>query len=186
VLALQGAFAAHSRVLTELGVEVVEVRRPDHLAGLDALVMPGGESTTMSHMLGKSELFDPIAAELADGLAVLGTCAGLILMATEVVDGRSDQKSFGAIELRVRRNGYGRQRESFETELDLGDPEGGPFPAVFIRAPVVEAVGESVTVLATFDGRPVLCQSNAIMVASFHPELSNDNRVHEMFLDSIA
>jgi 5'-phosphate synthase pdxT subunit len=186
VLALQGAFAAHGRVLADLGAEALEIRRPEQLDGLDALVMPGGESTTMSHMLGQAGLFDPIAAKLAEGMPVLGTCAGMILLAREVVDGRPDQRSFGAIDIKVRRNGYGRQRDSFEIDLDIGDDEGRLFPAVFIRAPVVEEVGAGVAVLAQLDGRPVLCRENAMMVASFHPELSNDYRVHQKFLENIA
>ena len=141
VLALQGAFAAHARVLAELDADPVEVRTPAQLERVDALVMPGGESTTMSFLLESSGLFDPIAKRLADGLPVLGTCAGMILLSVEVLDGRSDQRSFGAIDLAVRRNAYGRQVDSFETDLDvpeLGDP---PFRAVFIRAPGVERVG---------------------------------------------
>jgi len=183
VLALQGAFAAHARVLSQLGAESVEVRTPAALEGLDGLVLPGGESTTMSQLLDQTGLFDPLSQRLADGLAVLGTCAGMILLASEVVDGRPDQRSFGAIDIRVRRNGYGRQRDSFESDIDLGAD--GPFHAVFIRAPIVEAVGQGVEVLASFDGHPVLCRRGSITVASFHPELSNDTRVHEQFLNTI-
>jgi 5'-phosphate synthase pdxT subunit len=183
VLALQGAFAAHARVLTALGAESVEVRTPEDLDGLDAMVLPGGESTTMSQLLERTGLFDPLAGLLAEGLPVLGTCAGMILLATEVVDGRSDQRSFGAIDLRVRRNGYGRQRDSFESDVTVDD--GSPFHAVFIRAPIVEATGDGVEVLATFDGHPVLCRAGAVTVASFHPELSQDPRVHEQFLTTI-
>ncbi|MCU1346960.1 MAG: pdxT [Acidimicrobiia bacterium] len=185
VLALQGAFAAHARMLSELGAEAIEVRTPAALDGLDGLVLPGGESTTMSQLLDKTGLFEPIAALLAEGLPVLGTCAGMILLASEVVDGREDQRSFSAIDLRVRRNGYGRQRDSFETELRWGSDSEPAFHAVFIRAPVVEAVGADVEVLSSFDGHPVLCRSGAVTVASFHPELSNDPRVHEQFLNTI-
>ena len=185
VLALQGAFAAHARVLAELDADPVEVRTPAQLERVDALVMPGGESTTMSFLLESSGLFDPIAKRLADGLPVLGTCAGMILLSTEVLDGRSDQRSFGAIDLAVRRNAYGRQVDSFETDLDvpeLGDP---PFHAVFIRAPGVERVGPDVEALAEWDGRVVLARQGPITVAAFHPELSGDPRIHARFLQEV-
>jgi len=185
VLALQGAFAAHARVLAELDADPVEVRTPAQLARVDALVMPGGESTTMSFLLESSGLFDPIAKRLADGLPVLGTCAGMILLSAEVLDGRSDQRSFGAIDLAVRRNAYGRQVDSFETDLDvpeLGDP---PFHAVFIRAPGVERVGPDVEALAERDGRVVLARQGPITVAAFHPELSGDPRIHARFLQEV-
>jgi 5'-phosphate synthase pdxT subunit len=184
VLALQGAFAAHARVLEGLGAEAVEVRTPAGLDGLDGVVLPGGESTTMSQLLINTGLFDPLAALVTGGLPVLGTCAGMILLATDVVDGRADQRSFGAIDMRVRRNGYGRQRDSFETDIDIA-ADGVPFHAVFIRAPLVEAVGATVEVVATFDGHPVLCRRGSVTVASFHPELSGDSRVHEQFLKTI-
>jgi 5'-phosphate synthase pdxT subunit len=182
VLALQGAFAAHARVLESLGAEAVEVRTPAGLDGLDGVVLPGGESTTMSQLLINTGLFEPLSKLVAGGLPVLGTCAGMILLATEVVDGRADQRSFGAIDMRVRRNGYGRQRDSFETDIDIG---GQQFHAVFIRAPIVEAVGDRVQVVATFDGHPVLCRSGSVTVASFHPELSDNSRVHQEFLKTI-
>ena len=183
VLALQGAFAAHARAFTELGAEAVEVRRPDQLEGVDGLVMPGGESTTMSMLLESSGLFDPIAKRLADRLPVLGTCAGMILLAAEVVDGRPDQRSFGAIDLTVRRNAYGRQVDSFETDLDVPELGDRPFHAVFIRAPGVDRAGPDVDVLASWDGRPVLARQGAVTVASFHPELSGDGRLHSRFLE---
>ncbi len=169
VLALQGAFAAHARVLTDLGADAVEVRRPDQLDGVDALVMPGGESTTMSMLLESSGLFDPLAKRLADGLPVLGTCAGMILLAVEVVDGRPDQRSFGAIDLTVRRNAYGRQVDSFETDLDVPELGPAPFHAVFIRAPGVDRAGADVDVLASWEDRPVLARQGAVTVAAFHP-----------------
>jgi len=186
VLALQGAFAAHARVLAELDADPVEVRTPAQLERVDALVMPGGESTTMSFLLESSGLFDPIAKRLADGLPVLGTCAGMILLSAEVLDGRSDQRSFGAIDLAVRRNAYGRQVDSFETDLDvpeLGDP---PFHAVFIRAPGVERVGPDVEAMAELDGRVVLARQGPIIVAAFHPELSGDQRIHARFLQEVC
>jgi 5'-phosphate synthase pdxT subunit len=182
VLALQGAFREHREVLDALGVESVEVRTPAELGALDALILPGGESTTMSQLLDSSGVRAPLAELLADGLPVLGTCAGMILLAREVVDGRPDQESFGAIDVAVRRNAYGRQRDSFEADLAVDGLRGGPFPGVFIRAPRIETVGERVDVLALHDGVPVLARQGAVVVASFHPELSGDLRLHEWFL----
>jgi len=182
VLALQGAFDRHVQVLEGLGASGIEVRTPGDLASVDALVMPGGESTTMSMLLDSSGLRRPISERLSGGLPVLGTCAGMILLAARVADGRSDQRSFGAIDLDVRRNGYGRQVDSFEAELKVaGLAE--PFHGVFIRAPVVERIGEDVEVLARVDGSPVLCRHGTVLVAAFHPEMSNDDRIHGCFLD---
>jgi 5'-phosphate synthase pdxT subunit len=185
VLALQGAFGAHRRVLTELGARVAEVRTPADLDGVDALVMPGGESTTMSMLLESSGLFDPIAKRLDDGMAVFGTCAGMILLARQVLDGRADQRSFGVVDLVVRRNGYGRQIDSFESDLAVEGLDGGPFHAVFIRAPLVESVAPEVEVLARYDGHPVLARQGRVLVAAFHPELSGDGRLHQSFLRSV-
>lgn len=184
VLALQGAFAEHCVALGRLGCLAVAVRTPTQLASVDALAMPGGESTTMSKLLASSGLFDALTDRLADGFPVFGTCAGMILLAREIVDGRPDQRSFDAIDLRVRRNGYGRQVDSFETDLGVtGLTE--PFRAVFIRAPKVETCGPSVAVLATCDDTPVLVcggEHGNIMCASFHPELTSDVRIHQLFL----
>lgn len=182
VLALQGAFARHSEVLTGLGAVPLEVRTPGDLDAVDAMVVPGGESTTMSMLLDSSGLRPSLAERLADGLPVLGTCAGMILLAVRVTDGRDDQRSFGAIDIDVRRNGYGRQVDSFEDQLSVTGLD-GPFHGVFIRAPVVERVGSDVEVLATVDGVPVLCREDAVLVSSFHPEMSGDGRIHERFLD---
>ena len=189
VLALQGAFDAHARVLTELGADTLEVRTPDDLAQVDALVMPGGESTTMSRLLGTAGLFEPLAARLATGMPVFGTCAGMILLATDVVDGRPDQRSFAAVDLAVRRNGYGRQVDSFEADIVVEGVQAEgldrPVHAVFIRAPKVESVGPHATVLARHDGVPVLVRQGSVLVASFHPELTGDRRLHAMFLDIV-
>jgi len=182
VLALQGAFARHSEVLTGLGAVPLEVRTPGDLDAVDAMVVPGGESTTMSMLLDSSGLQPSLAERLADGLPVLGTCAGMILLAVRVTDGRDDQRSFGAIDIDVRRNGYGRQVDSFEDQLSVTGLD-APFHGVFIRAPVVERVGSDVEVLATVDGVPVLCREGAVLVSSFHPEMSGDGRIHERFLD---
>jgi 5'-phosphate synthase pdxT subunit len=185
VLALQGASARHVEALTEVGAEAVPVRTPADLDRLDGLVIPGGESTTISHLLGTSGLHQPLADALADGLPALGTCAGMILLAADVTDGRADQRSFGAIDIGVRRNAFGRQNDSFEAELDLVGIEGGPMHAVFIRAPVVDRVGAGVEVLASVDAGPVVCRSGAIMVCSFHPELGEDRRLHATFLEGV-
>ena len=184
VLALQGAFAAHVERLRSLGVDAVEVRTPRQLERVDALVMPGGESTTMSNLLGSTGLFDPIAARLDDGMPVFGTCAGMILLADKILDGRDDQQHFGVLDVTVRRNGYGRQIDSFEIELELaGDP--APFHGVFIRAPRVEAVGPDVDVLASYDGDPVLVRQGRLLAACFHPELTADARLHASFVELI-
>jgi 5'-phosphate synthase pdxT subunit len=182
VLALQGAFARHCEVLTALGAAPLEVRTPVDLEAVDAMVMPGGESTTMSMLLDSSGLRTPLAGRMADGLPVLGTCAGMILLAVRVTDGRPDQRSFAAIDIDVRRNGYGRQVDSFEDEFPVAGLD-GPFHGVFIRAPVVERVGPTVEVLARVDKIPVLCREGSVLVSSFHPEMSGDGRIHERFLD---
>jgi 5'-phosphate synthase pdxT subunit len=184
VLSLQGAFAAHQRALEAAGASTRQVRKPADLDGIDALVMPGGESTTMSRLLVTSGLFDDVKGLISDGLPVFGTCAGLILLATEVLDGRDDQLSFGALDVTVQRNGYGRQIDSFEADLDVADFD-APFHAVFIRAPKVVAVGANVEVLAEYDGVPVVARQGHVMVASFHPELTADARLHARFLQEV-
>ena len=182
VLALQGAFAQHAQVLVALAAAPVEVRCPADLADVDAMVLPGGESTTMSMLLDSSGLRQPVADRLANGMPTFGTCAGMILLAARLADGRCDQRPFGAIDLDVRRNGYGRQIDSFEKDLVVTGLD-VPFHGVFIRAPVVDRVGDDVEVLATIDGAPVLCLQGAVMVSSFHPEMSGDARIHARFLD---
>ena len=186
VLALQGAFHSHQTLLDELGSSTLQVRTPSDLERVDALVMPGGESTTMSRLLATSGLFDPIAARLANGMPVFGTCAGMILLATEIIDGRPDQRAFGAVDISVQRNGYGRQLDSFETDIHVPGLGIGsaPFHGVFIRAPKVVRLGTDVDVLAEHNGVPVLLRSGPITVASFHPELASDARVHAQFIDS--
>ena len=191
ILALQGAVEPHARSLARLGSTPVEVRRPHDLDGLDAIVVPGGESTTISMLLERQELFEPLSTLLAAGLPALGTCAGMILLSSRVLDGRSDQRSFAAIDLVVRRNAFGRQVDSFEADLDIsGLAEAGldpsPFHAVFIRAPVVADVGPGVEVLATVGQAPVLCRQGCVIVSSFHPELSDDLRIHQLLLSAVA
>ena len=183
VLALQGAFAAHSECLSSIGVQSVEVRTSEQLSSVDALLMPGGESSTMSQLLESSGLFDAIATRIANGMPVFGTCAGMILLASEILDGRSDQRNFFAIDISVRRNAFGRQVDSFESTIstDVGD-----FQGVFIRAPRIERVGADVQVLGSIGDEPVLVRQGNLLAASFHPELSNDARLHEYFVSVIA
>ena len=183
VLALQGAFRAHIDACTELGVDAVEVRTAAHLDGCTRLIIPGGESTTMSMMLDRNDLREPLAERIDAGMPVFGTCAGMILLASEVSDGRDDQRSFDAIDIAVRRNGYGRQNQSFSDAISLADVDGGDaaFHAVFIRAPRVERIGDDVEVLARYDDEAVLCRQGPVLVAAFHPELSPDRRLHRYF-----
>jgi 5'-phosphate synthase pdxT subunit len=187
ILALQGAVGAHAEAFRRLDVDSRPVRSPADLDRVEMLVLPGGESTTMSLLLASSGLIDPIRQRLEAGMPAFGTCAGMILLARDIRDGRPDQRQLDAIDLTVRRNAFGRQIQSFETELDV-DGLDRPFHAVFIRAPAVERVGEGVEVLASVegaDGRPraVLCRQRQILVAAFHPELSGDPRLHELFLE---
>ncbi len=184
VLALQGAFAAHASALQRLGATTVEVRVAADLEQCDALVLPGGESTTMSQLLETSQLFDPLAERIATGTPVFGTCAGMILLSKGIADGRPDQRSFAALDIDVQRNGFGRQRDSFETEIDVLGLDRA-FHAVFIRAPRISRIGSQIETLATHGGEPVLVRSKTIMAASFHPELADDDRVHQLFLTMV-
>ncbi|MGZ4683913.1 MAG: pyridoxal 5'-phosphate synthase glutaminase subunit PdxT [Acidimicrobiales bacterium] len=170
--------------MARLGVVGREVRTAADLADLDALVIPGGESTTISRLLEVNRLFEPLAERLDSGLPVLGTCAGMILLADAIIDGRTDQRPLAAIDIDVRRNAFGRQIDSFEADLPITGLD-RPLHAVFIRAPLVERVGADVEVLAAVDGRPVCCRQGAVMVSSFHPELSDDPRLHELFLSGL-
>jgi pyridoxal 5'-phosphate synthase pdxT subunit len=186
VLDLQGDVREHVAALAEVGCETRLIKRPDDLDGLAGLVLPGGESTTLSMLLESSGLFDPLTARIGAAdrpLPVLGTCAGLVLVACQVLDGRPDQRTFGALDAVVRRNGYGRQEQSFEAELVLGSGDGPPLPTVFIRAPLVVSVGEGVDVLSTLDGAPVLVRQGPVLASSFHPELTSDRRIHRIFAE---
>jgi 5'-phosphate synthase pdxT subunit len=183
VLALQGAFREHMAAMRRLGREVAVVRDPDELEGVDALVMPGGESTTMDKLMRKFGLQGPIRRRLQSGMPVLATCAGLILLATEVLDGLPDQDSLRVLPLTARRNAYGRQPDSFEADLEVSGLD-RPFPGIFIRAPVIERVGGDVEVLATVDGHPVAVRHGNVFGLTFHPELSGDDRLHRLFLES--
>jgi pyridoxal 5'-phosphate synthase pdxT subunit len=188
VLALQGDVREHALTLSGLGEEVRLVRLPGDLDGLAGLIIPGGESTTLSLLLESSGLFDPLDRAFHSGLPVLGTCAGMILLAGDVLDGRPDQRRFGAIDLTVRRNGYGRQVASFESDVAVDGLGPEPLHAVFIRAPRVERVGPGVEVLARLgrgDDRsePVVCRQDRVLVTSFHPELTGDHRLHQLFVE---
>ena len=183
VLALQGAFAAHAESLRRCGASTLEVRTPADLAEVDALVMPGGESSTMSQLLESSGLFDAVAARIAGGMAVSGTCAGMIRLASPLLDGRADQKCFGAIDISVRRNAYGRQVDSFEADIDTVE---GSFHGVFIRAPRIERVGPGVETIGSLHGEPVLVRSGNVLAASFHPELAGDDRLHGYFVSVVG
>ncbi len=188
VLALQGDVAEHVAMLTSLGVEAVSVRTPEQLASVEGLVMPGGESTTIAHLLGTSGLREPLGDLLGEGFPVFGTCAGLILLSARVLDGRADKWSYGALEVTVRRNGYGRQIASFESPLEVKGL--GTVAGVFIRAPKILEVGDGVEVLATLDHdgegeHPVLVRQGRVWGASFHPELTGDSRLHGLFVDSL-
>ena len=187
VLALQGDVREHVAMLTRVGAEVVEVKRPEHLEGIEGLVLPGGESTTMARLAVTAGLRHPLAALLAEGLPVFGTCAGLILLSREVLDGRRDQWSFGALDIEVRRNGYGRQIASFETEVEVAGL--GPVAGVFIRAPKIEEWAPSVDVLAYLDHgdgeHPVLVRQGSVWGCAFHPELTRDARLHQHFVESL-
>jgi len=183
VLALQGAFIEHEHVLARLGVQPVEVRLPEHLEGLDGLIIPGGESTTMGLLAQKWGLLEPLQVFARSGRPIWGTCAGMILLAKEVVDGVPGQPILGLMDITVRRNAFGRQVDSFEADLAvplLGDT---PFHAVFIRAPVIERVGAGVEVLAALeDGTAVAVQQGNLLATAFHPELTRDERFHHYFL----
>ncbi len=185
LLALQGAFREHREILDALDIDAVEVRAPASLDALDALILPGGESTTIGKLLVSSGLLPTLTDRLADGLPVLGTCAGLILLATDLLDGRPDQPTLAVLDATVRRNGYGTQLQSFEANLTITGLSGPPFPGVFIRAPHLERTGPDVEILARHDGRPVLCRQGPVWASTFHPELSGDLRIHQQFLHSV-
>jgi pyridoxal 5'-phosphate synthase pdxT subunit len=194
VLALQGDVREHLSALTDCGVRAVPVRRPAELDAVDGLVLPGGESTTMSRLLETFELLEPVRRRIADGMPAYGSCAGMILLARQVLDGRADQRQLGGLDVVVRRNAFGRQVDSFETDLSLVGLEGGPVHAVFIRAPWVESVGPDVEVLATVprqpeagaaEGRIVAVRQGMVLATAFHPELTGDGRVHRLFCDLV-
>ncbi|WP_460695825.1 pyridoxal 5'-phosphate synthase glutaminase subunit PdxT [Nocardia thraciensis] len=190
VLALQGDVREHFHALEACGADPVNVRRESELAAVDALVLPGGESTAISKLLEVFGLLEPLRRRLRDGMPAFGSCAGMILLAAEVLDTRPDAKSLSGIDITVRRNAFGRQVDSFETDLDFAGIADGPMRAVFIRAPWVERVGDGVEVLARVPsgparGRIVAVRQGGVVATSFHPEVTGDLRVHRMFVDSV-
>jgi 5'-phosphate synthase pdxT subunit len=186
VLALQGDFREHIAVLRGLGADAIPVRRPAELAEVDGLVIPGGESSVMDKLSRTFGLAEPLKAAIAGGLPVYGTCAGLIMLADRILDGISGQQTLGGLDVSVRRNAFGSQLDSFETDLDIPAVGVEPMHAVFIRAPIVESVGERATPLAQLaDGRVVAVEQGSLIGTSFHPEMTGDTRFHEYFLGKV-
>ena len=180
VLALQGAFREHVAAVASLGATAREVRQLKDIEGIDALIIPGGESTTMGKLLNEWNMLEPLRQRILDGMPVYGSCAGLILLCREIEN--SDQPRLGVLDATVRRNAFGRQVDSFETDLNIPEIGADPIPAVFIRAPVITGVGAGVTVLAEVKGQAVAVRQNNILATSFHPELTPDTRMHSYFL----
>ncbi|KUF14118.1 pyridoxal 5'-phosphate synthase glutaminase subunit PdxT [Streptomyces silvensis] len=185
VLALQGDVREHLVALAAAGAAARPVRRPEELDDVDGLVVPGGESTTISKLAVLFGLLAPLRARVRDGLPVYGTCAGMILLADKILDPRSGQETIGGIDMIVRRNAFGRQNESFESAVDVKGIEGDPVEGVFIRAPWVESVGAAVDVLAEHEGHIVAVRQGDVLATSFHPELTGDHRVHALFVDMV-
>ncbi|MCX5408449.1 pyridoxal 5'-phosphate synthase glutaminase subunit PdxT [Streptomyces sp. NBC_00335] len=185
VLALQGDVREHLIALASADAVARPVRRPEELAEVDALVIPGGESTTMSKLAVLFGMLEPLRERVRAGMPVYGTCAGMIMLADKLLDGREDQETLGGIDMIVRRNAFGRQNESFEAQVDFAGIEGGPVEGVFIRAPWVESVGGAAEVLATYDGHTVAVRQGNVLATSFHPELTGDDRVHAYFVDMV-
>ncbi|HKW58870.1 MAG TPA: pyridoxal 5'-phosphate synthase glutaminase subunit PdxT [Candidatus Dormibacteraeota bacterium] len=181
VLAMQGAFAEHVKALQAAGARTRLVRDPKDLEGLDGIVLPGGESTTMTMLMERVGLLEPLREAIARGLATLATCAGMIVLARDITDGMADQQGLGLLDIAVRRNGYGRQVDSFEAPIQIEGMNGKTFPGVFIRAPLVERTGD-VEVIASHDGHPVAVRKDRILALGFHPELSGDLRLHKEFV----
>jgi len=181
VLALQGAFVEHEKTLKNLGCETIQVRKREQLENIDGLIIPGGESTTIGKLMNDFDLTGPIKELAEKGLPIFGTCAGLIVMAKEIAN--SSQLRLGMMNITVQRNAFGRQVDSFETDLQIEGLGPEPFRAVFIRAPYIETVGKGVEVLATVDEKIVFAREKNFMAAAFHPELTDDTRVHELFMN---
>jgi pyridoxal 5'-phosphate synthase pdxT subunit len=178
---MQGAFAEHIRALEACGARTRVVRSAEDLEGLDGMVLPGGESTTMTMLLERVGLWGPLRAAIAGGLPTLATCAGMIVLAREVSDGMADQHGLGLLDIAVRRNGYGRQVDSFEADLEVAGLGDKTFPGVFIRSPLIESTGD-VEVMATHEGRAVAVRQGRILALCFHPELTSDRRLHREFI----
>jgi 5'-phosphate synthase pdxT subunit len=185
VLGLQGDFREHVAVLEECGVVATLIRRPAELAQVDALVLPGGESTAIANLARSFDLIQPIKDRIGAGMPVYGSCAGMILLADRVLDAAPGQETFGGLDITVRRNAFGRQVDSFETDLEFTGISQPPVHAVFIRAPWVESVGANVEVLAFYE-QAVAVRQGGLLATSFHPELTGDHRIHRYFIDSIA
>jgi 5'-phosphate synthase pdxT subunit len=190
VLALQGDVREHLAVLGEQGADAVAVRRPEELAAVDGLVIPGGESTTMVKLAARFGLLEPLRAAVRGGLPAYGSCAGMILLADRLLDAPPDQETVGGLDVTVRRNAFGRQVDSFEADIAVSGLDGGPLHAVFIRAPWVEEAGEGVQVLGRVEGGPadgkiVAVRQGDLVATSFHPELTGDRRVHALFVDIV-
>ncbi len=187
VLALQGDVREHLVALAEAGALARPVRRPEELAEVDALVLPGGESTTISKLAVAFGLLDPLRERVRAGMPVYGSCAGMIMLADKILDGRPDQETIGGIDMIVRRNAFGRQNESFEAAVEIAGLAGGPVEGVFIRAPWVESVGADVEVLGRLaDGTIVAVRQGKLLATSFHPELTGDHRLHRLFVESVV
>jgi 5'-phosphate synthase pdxT subunit len=190
VLALQGDVREHLEVLRAQGAEALIVRRPEELEGVDGLILPGGESTTIIKLADRFGMLEPLRKAVASGLPAYGTCAGMILLAGRLLDAPPDQQTVGGLDVTVRRNAFGRQVDSFESDIDFAGIDGGPLHAVFIRAPWVEEAGEAVEVLGRVvggpaDGRIVAVRQGNVLATSFHPELTGDRRVHALFVDLV-
>ena len=185
VLAMQGAFVEHLRALEAAGAKTRLVRTREDIEALDGIVIPGGESTTMTMLMERVGLLGPLREAIAGGLATLATCAGMIVLAKDITDGMADQEGLGLLDVRVRRNGYGRQVDSFEVPLRIEGMNGHEFPGVFIRSPLVERAGR-VDVVATYDGHPVAVRQDRILALCFHPELTDDLRLHREFVRMAA
>lgn len=186
VLALQGDVREHISSLIACGVDAVPVRRESEIQSIDALVLPGGESTTIAQLSEVFGIYDLLKQRIASGMPVYGSCAGMILLATEILDAKVGQKSFGGLDISVRRNAFGRQVDSFESDIEFADGSQELIRAVFIRAPWVEKVGDAVQVLASIDSHPVAVRSQTALATSFHPELTGDHRIHRYFIEHVA
>ena len=186
VLALQGDYREHAAVLASFGADVITVRRPEELARVSGLVIPGGESSVMDKLSRMFGLDEPLKRAIGDGMPVYGTCAGLIMLADRVLDGIAGQQSLGGFDIAVRRNAFGNQRESFEVDIDIPELGEPPVHAVFIRAPVVEEVGERASILGALDdGRVIAVEQGNLLGTSFHPEMTDDHRFHRRFYDRV-
>jgi 5'-phosphate synthase pdxT subunit len=186
VLALQGDVREHISSLIACGVDAVPVRRESEIQSIDALVLPGGESTTIAQLSEVFGIYDLLKQRIASGMPVYGSCAGMILLATEILDAKVGQKSFGGLDISVRRNAFGRQVDSFESDIEFADGSQELIRAVFIRAPWVEKVGDAVQVLASINSHPVAVRSHTAFATSFHPELTGDHRIHRYFIERVA